>query len=245
VCGTGFEDRTQVLKRLAARWRLFGNGAEVVAEAKSPEFLSSMCADLGIPFPKISLSKPSTPTGWLAKRKGGAGGTHIKPASQSRNTGGEVYYQRKVSGTPIAAFFLADGERAAISAQWSSPTPRQPYRYGGAVRPTPLAPRTADSLSAAVHRIATAMSLVGLNSADFLVDGERFGCWKSIQGPARHSTFSKRRTNPSLHSIWRLVPAKLVTASRHPSGAKAAEIVYAEDDIPSLPSCCPCATVVD
>jgi hypothetical protein len=27
VCGTGFEDRTQVLKRLAARWRLLGNGA--------------------------------------------------------------------------------------------------------------------------------------------------------------------------------------------------------------------------
>jgi hypothetical protein len=65
------------------------------------------------------------------------------------------------------------------------------------------------------------MSLVGLSSADFLVDGERFGCWKSIHA------------------------GKLVTASRHPSGAKAAEIVYAEDDIPSLPSCCPCATVVD
>jgi len=197
-----------------------------------------MCADLSIPFPKISLSKPSTPTGWLAKRKGGAGGTHIKPASQSRNTGGEVYYQRKVSGTPIAAFFLADGERAAIlgfSAQWSSPTPRQPYRYGGAVRPAPLAPRTADSLSAAVHRIATAMSLVGLNSADFLVDGERF--WLLEINPRPGATLDIfETTDESLFAQHMAACAgKLVTASRHPSGAKAAEIVCAEDDIPSLP----------
>ncbi len=175
VCGTGFEDRTQLLARLAERWQLFGNGAQTVAEVKDPRILSSMCGSLGIPFPELSLAKPSAPAGWLAKRRGGAGGVHIKPVQPDR-AGSEIYYQRKVPGIPISALFLADGERAGVlgfSTQWSLPTPYQPYRYGGAVRPAALAPHTADVLAASVHGLAAAMSLVGLNSADFLVDGER------------------------------------------------------------------------
>jgi predicted ATP-grasp superfamily ATP-dependent carboligase len=238
VYGTGFEDRTQLLQRLAEHWQLLGNGAEVVAKLKNPQLLSSMCADLDIPFPEISLTEPSTPTSWLVKRKGGAGGAHIKPASQSRNAGGEVYYQRKVSGTPVAASFLADGERAVIlgfSAQWSSPTPRQPYRYGGAVRPAQLSPCTAASLSAVVHRITAAMSLVGLNSADFLVEGERF--WLLEINPRPGATLDIfEKTDESLFAQHMAACAgKLVPGSLYPPGAKAAEIVYAEDDIPSLP----------
>jgi uncharacterized protein len=238
VCGTGFEDRTQLLQRLAERWRLLGNRPEVVAKAKSPEFLSSVCADFGIPFPETSLSKPSNPNGWLTKRKGGAGGTHVKPASQSRNIDGQVYYQRRVSGTQIAASFLADGERATIlgySAQWSSPTPRQPYRYGGAVRPALLAPRTKDLLSAVVHTITAAMSLVGLNSADFLVDGESF--WLLEINPRPGATLDIFETiDDSLFAQHVAACAgRLVTGSHYPRGAKAAQIVYAEGDILSVP----------
>ena len=239
VCGTGFEDRTQLLQRLAQRWRLFGNGAEIVAKVKNPEVLSSICADFGIPFPELSLSRPRAAADWLAKRKGGAGGTHVKPARQSSAIGGEIYYQRKVTGTPVAALFLADGERAAVlgfSAQWSLPTPRQPYRYGGAVRPATLAPRTADLLSAAVHRLAAVMSLVGLNSADFLVDGERF--WLLEINPRPGATLDI--FEPPEGSLFALHMAacagKLVVGSPYPEGAKAAAIVYAENDIPSVPA---------
>ena len=238
VCGSGFEGRPQLLQRLGQRWRLFGNGAETVAKVKNPEVLSSICADLGIPFPESSLSKPRAPADWLAKRKGGAGGTHVKPALQSNSAGAEIYYQRKVSGTPIAALFLADGERATVlgfSAQWSLPTPRQPYRYGGAVRPATLAPRTADSLSGAVHRLAAAMSLVGLNSADFLVDSEVF--WLLEVNPRPGATLDI--FEPPEGSLFALHMAacvgKLFEGSHYPEGAKAAAIVYAEDDIASLP----------
>src|SRR5271156_2831245 len=225
-------------QRLGQRWRLFGNGAETVARVKNSEVLASICADLGIPFPESSLSKPRAPANWLAKRKGGAGGTHVKPAQQSNSAGAEIYYQRKVSGTPIAALFLADGERATVlgfSAQWSLPTLRQPYRYGGAVRPATLAPRTADSLSAAIHRLAAAMSLVGLNSADFLVDSEVF--WLLEVNPRPGATLDI--FEPPEGSLFALHMAacvgKLFEGSHYPEGAKAAAIVYAEDDIASLP----------
>lgn len=238
VCGTGFEDRTQLLRRIAERWRLIGNGAEVVANVKNPQVLSSICADFDIPFPEISMIEPSTPTGWLAKRKGGAGGTHIKPASQYRNSGGEVYYQKKVCGAPVAASFLADGERAVIlgfSAQWSSPRSDQPYRYGGAVRPAQLAPCIADLLSAAVQRIVARTSLVGLNSADFLVDGERFWLLEINPRPGATLDIFEKADESLFAKHMAACAGKLVTGSRYPRGAKAAEIVYAQDDIPSLP----------
>lgn len=238
VYGTGFEDRTWLLQRLAEHWRLLGNRAEVVAKAKNPELLSALSADFGIPFPEISLLQPSNLNGWLVKRKGGAGGAHVRPASRSRDMRGEIYFQRKVSGVPVAASFLADGERATIlgfSSQWSSPTPRQPYRYGGAARPARLTPRITDSLAAVVRRITAAISLVGLNSADFLVDGEH--SWLLEINPRPGATLDIFETAGGSLFAQHVAACSggLITGSHYPRGAKAAEIVYAEDDILSLP----------
>jgi len=239
VCGTGFERRPQILRILAERWRLFGNNAKTVAKVKNPALLSSLCADLAIPFPEWSLSQPSAPAEWLAKRRGGAGGSHISAAQQARRARGEIYYQRRVPGNPVGALFLADGRRASIlgfSAQWSSPTPHLPFRYGGAVRPAPLAPSTAKLLSALVNRLAGALSLVGLNSADFLVDGERFwlleinprpGATLDIFEPPEGSLFAMH-----MAACSGILPA----APRYPDGARASAIVYAETDIPSVPA---------
>ena len=239
VCGTGFEDRTQVLQRLGERWRLFGNSAETIAKIKDPEFLSALCADLDIPFPKVSSSKPENPSDWLAKRKGGAGGTHIKPAAGAVSGSGDTYYQQKLPGAPMSALFLADGKNAVLigfSTQWSLPTRRHPYRYGGAVRPAELAPPIANALAAVVHRLARAMSLVGLNSADFLVDGERF--WLLEVNPRPGATFDV--FEPPQGSLFALHMAactgQLGEAPLYPDGAKAAAIVYAEDDIRSVPA---------
>jgi predicted ATP-grasp superfamily ATP-dependent carboligase len=242
VCGTGFEMRTHLLERLAQRWRLFGNNAETVAKVKNPEALSAMCAGLGIPFPELSLSPPRSPADWLVKRRGGAGGGHVKPALQPHSAGsadGDMYYQRKMSGTPIAALFVSNGERAVVlgfSAQWSSPTPRQPYRYGGAVRPANLAAAIADRLDAAVRKLAAAFSLVGLNSADFLVDGESI--WLLEINPRPGATLDI--FEPLGGSLFALHMAacrgKLFAAPHHPEGAKASAIVYAENDIPCVPT---------
>ncbi len=239
VCGTGFEGRTQILQRLTERWRVFGNSAAIVARVKNPDVLFSICAELAIPFPEWSLSKPRAPADWLAKRQGGAGGTHIKWAQQSDSTNGGIYYQRKVSGTPVAALFLADAERAIVlgfSAQWSSPTPRQPFRYGGAVRPAMLAPHVAELLTAAVHRLAASLSLVGLNSADFLVDGERF--WLLEINPRPGATLDIfEPPEGSLFAMHMAACAGTLAAAPHcPDGAKASAIVYAENDIHSVPA---------
>jgi predicted ATP-grasp superfamily ATP-dependent carboligase len=193
---------------------------------------------LDIPFPDVSCAQPHTPEDWLAKRKGGAGGVHIKPAARANNNGGEIYYQRKVLGTPVGALFLADGKNAIVlgfSAQWSVPTEHQPYRYGGAVRPAPLAPHFAAALTGTVERLAAATALVGLNSADFLVDAESY--WLLEINPRPGATLDI--FEPIERSLFALHMAAcagtLPTPPRYPDGAKASAIVYAEHNISSVP----------
>jgi len=237
VCGSGFEDRPQLLQSIAARWRLFGNSAEIVTAVKNPESLAAICGKVAIPFPEFSLTKPLDPTEWLAKRIGGAGGGHIRPAAQT--AGRKVYYQRKVPGTPVSVLFLADGRSSTVigfSTQWALATASKPYRYGGAVRPATLAPQTAALMASAIGRLAVAASLVGLNSADFHVDGERFWLLEINPRPGATLDIFEPPQGSLFGSHMAACAGSLTDAPNYPLGAKAAAIVYAEDDIPSVPA---------
>src|ERR1700730_1046888 len=81
VCGTGFEDRPELLERLAQHWRIFGCSAATVRRVKDPESFASLCRDCAVPHPEISRARPLDAAGWLAKRRGGAGGSHVVAAT--------------------------------------------------------------------------------------------------------------------------------------------------------------------
>lgn len=236
VCGSGFEDRSGLLRRLAERWPLLGNAAAVVATIKDPQGLAAVCRQAAIPFPDCALHRPPLPGDWLSKRIGGAGGAHVRPASHPAL--GAVYYQRKMPGVAVSALFLAAGGHAeliGLSAQWCAPTADKPYRYGGAVRPAPVATAMQAALAAGVARLAAAAALVGLNSADFLVDGDRY--WLLEVNPRPGATldiFEPPRGSLLARHISACAGC-LAAAPRQDDGAKAAAIVYAEEDISSFP----------
>lgn len=237
VCGSGFEDRPRLLERIAERWRLFGNSAAVVTKVKDPEALSAICGEAAIAVPEFCLEKPPHTVDWLAKRRGGAGGGHIKPAEKAIRD--RIYYQRKVPGIPISALFLADGVSATVlgfSSQWHFPTADKPYRYGGAAQPATLPAHIASLLTAAVQRLSRAAALVGLNSADFIIDDERF--WLLEINPRPGATLDI--FEPGQGSLFSLHVAacagRLPPAPCYPGRARAAAIVYAESDIPSFPA---------
>jgi uncharacterized protein len=239
VYGTGFEDRPELISSIRRRWKLLGNPPEVVARAKDPLGLSKLCCGNGIAHPDISLSPPSGPHNWLRKRKGGAGGQHIRAAVNDGDArDGTFYYQRRVDGTPTSALFLAEENRALVlgfSAQWSSPTPEQPFRYGGAVQPASLARAAIEAMTETVQKLAAGLSLVGLNSADFLVDerGIKFleinprpGATLDIFEPVDDSLFAMH-----IAACGNILPAKAPCFER----ARASAIVYAERDIAAFP----------
>jgi predicted ATP-grasp superfamily ATP-dependent carboligase len=243
VYGTGFEDRPELLARIGERWRLLGNDPQIVARVKDPRAFATLCRDCAIPHPETLPSRPLDAAGWLAKRKGGAGGSHIASAIGQKPANDQFYFQRTTPGVPVSAFFLADGRHAmtlGFSTQWASPTTRRPFRYGGAVQPAALPPALASALAGAVDRLMQAIPLVGLNSADFLVDRDEFrlleinprpGATLDVFEPAEGSLFA-------LHvaACQGELDCKLDCAPPRFEGACAAAIVYAERDIAAVPA---------
>ena len=143
VCGAGFEERPQLIGRLAGRWALFGNSAAAVPRVKNPDSLAAACKRLAIPHPKWSEEPRSGPA-WMRKRRGGSGGAHVAaaldlreahpvasrhPASlvpgeeshrrgmcENSSKGGEahLYWQERVGGEPVSALVLGAGEAAIV-----------------------------------------------------------------------------------------------------------------------------------
>lgn len=171
VYGSGFDRRSRLLARLARERQLLGNAPAVIRAIKSPAVFFGLLDRLGIPSPPTSLSPPADPRDWLAKRVGGAGGAHIRPAETPAR--GEIYYQRRVDGVPLSALFLADGRTAAVvgfSEQWPSPDGHGgDYRYGGVAFPAALPEVQQVSIERAIRRLVAETGLVGVNSADMLL----------------------------------------------------------------------------
>ncbi len=173
VYGSGFEDRPHLLTLIAERWPLLGNDAATVAGLKAPEGFFAELDRLGIPHPATTSERPVR-RGWLMKRRGGSGGSHIR-LSRSAREGAEVYYQERVDGRSVSALFVADGKRARVlgfSEQWTAPSKASPWRYGGAVRPARLSAAAGQAMIALVERVTAAFAIKGIASADFMVNGD-------------------------------------------------------------------------
>ena len=177
VAGSGFESRLPLLARLGSRYRLVGNAPAVLARVKDPRQFFETVARLGIPHPEIAHAVPPAGHGeWLIKRIGGAGGGHVRPARRGGPVPAGCYAQRRIEARPVSLGFLADGHKAepvGFTLQWPSPAPGSPFRYGGAAFPAALPRALAGRMEEWAARLARDFRLVGLNSADFLVEGER------------------------------------------------------------------------
>ena len=175
VCGSGFEQQTDLLAILDRRFGLAGNKPDTISRTKQVEAFAALCRTLNIPHPESRRLRPKNQRGWLSKLEGAAGGWHVLPAADAPDDP-RRYFQRRIAGRPVSALFLADGRRADIlgfSRQWSVPKPGRAFCYGGAVRPAQMSHQAERAMRVSVQRLAGTLGLVGLNSADFLVDANR------------------------------------------------------------------------
>jgi predicted ATP-grasp superfamily ATP-dependent carboligase len=235
ACGSGFEDRPKILDRLAERWPLLGNSGDGVARVKDPARLAELCGSCGVPHPRWSRVEQGE--GWVSKRVGGAGGSHVR-ASGEGGTG--RYWQERVGGSPVSALVLGAGNRTMVlglSDQWSDATPSAPYRYGGAVRPAALSAEVEATLTHAAVAVSVAAGLRGLNSIDFLVGAHgwhlvdvnpRPGATLDIFRPAAGSLFSLH-----VDACGGRLPAE---PPAFEGAAAAARIVYARQGVTSFPA---------
>jgi predicted ATP-grasp superfamily ATP-dependent carboligase len=239
VYGAGFEDRAELLERVAQRWTLFGNPPAVVRSVKDPVRLAELCAALNIPHPKISARMPRDGRHWLMKSAGGSGGSHVAPAAAFRAEGEKIYFQRIAAGEPVSILFLGDGAKARVvglSRQWAASAPGEPFRFGGSLRPAGLSPALETRLWRAARAITAACGLSGLNSIDFLVEGSEYTLIEVNPRPGATLDIFEDRDGSLFRAHLDSCRGRL---PRHPlefAGAAAAGIAYARREIPSMPA---------
>ena len=235
VLGSGFEDAPALIGRIAARYRLIGAEAGCVAALKDPFGFAALCARLGVPHPRIAGNPLPDPAGWLLKRVGGSGGSHIRPATRGPAPDGH-YVQAKVPGRPYALNFLADGrsiQQLAITEQWCAPTPIRPYRYAGALAgggsdASPLPDALLGAVAESAERIVAATGLRGLASADILVDGSDWWLTEINPRPGATLDILDRRSTPLLAAHIAASLGAMPILGAQPADAAAAQICYAD-----------------
>lgn len=247
VYGSGFEDRPGLLAKIAERWPLLGNGPSVVERVKSPEVFFTELVRLGVPHPRTVIDPAAAESGWLAKRRGGAGGSHVVTShivtshvaaastARRRSAKGRIYFQEKVEGRPVSALFAGTGTSARVlgfSEQWAAPTSRAKWRYGGAARPAELSQDLEARLTDTVERVAQCFDLKGLGSADFLVNGGDFYLLEINPRPGATLDIFDSEAEPLLRiHLEAVLDNRLPTALRNLQAAAASAIVYATEPI--------------
>jgi len=238
VYGAGFEDRAELLELVAQRWAIFGNPPAVVRSVKDPVRLAELCAVLNIPHPKISARMPRDRQHWLVKSAGGSGGSHVAPAAALRATGEKIYFQRIAAGEPVSILFLADGSKVRIvglSRQWTAPAPGQPFRFGGSLRPAGLSLGLESRLRRAAEVITAACGLRGLNSIDFLVEGNEYTLIEVNPRPGATLDIFEDRGGSLFRAHMDSCVGRLPRRPLEFAGAAAAGIAYARREISSMP----------
>jgi predicted ATP-grasp superfamily ATP-dependent carboligase len=170
VAGGGFDGAPALLGSGGERLPLWGMGTTEMARWRDPRGFFTLLDRLGLAHPAIAFQRPVDPEGWLAKRAGGCGGSHIVPARRAGAEREDTYYQRVMPGVPMSALFLADGARVQVvglNRLIVQEMGSRPYLYGGAIGPVadpPLQARVEEALRALVG----AQALRGLASLDFI-----------------------------------------------------------------------------
>jgi len=226
--GSGFETNPAMLDAVAAQWPVLGNPAQTVAAVKDPARFFPALETLGIPHPETRMERPSDLEGWLAKRVGGAGGSHVGPATEARGTG--HYYQRRVEGAPASLLFVADGSSMVplgFSAQWAAPGTRSPFRYGGAVRPADLSRPAETGMAEAAAKLVDSFGLAGLGSADFLVSGDSIRLLEINPRPGATLDIFDDAAAPLISFHLDAVTNRKLPTGREMSDAAASAVVFA------------------
>jgi len=174
ILGSGFEDRPKLVAALAQRYRLIGNDAAAIAASKDPVALAALLKARDIPHPETRKLPPASMHGWLAKRIGGSGGTHIDPAPVGP-PGPRRYYQRRLDGEAVSLLAIATANTVhfiGFSRQWPAGNGPRPFRYGGAVGPVSLGAEIEAAMAFAAVEVCSALKLIGLVAFDFLLAGD-------------------------------------------------------------------------
>lgn len=180
IAGSGTEPLIDELSEMRGLPTLIGNDSQAAAAVRDPSRFFPLLDTLGVAHPPISTTRPAEPD-WLFKEADGCGGTHVVPAANAPRWAEpgarQGYFQRRANGRPFSALFVAARGRAQVlgfAEQLTSAIGASPFVHTGSIGPVELPEPLARRLRDAIAAVAAHAGLTGLNSCDFLLDGDDF-----------------------------------------------------------------------
>lgn len=178
VAGSGLEPLVRELCSAPRLPRFIGNSAEATAAVRAPQRFFALLDRLGIAHPQVSFTLPTDTSGWLFKRANGCGGTHIEALdSKTNHDAADGYFQRLAAGDSMSALFVGARGKASVigfAEQLSMAAGSRPFLHTGSIGPADLPPQVMADFTAAIDAIVANTELAGLNSIDFLLEGDTF-----------------------------------------------------------------------
>ncbi|ALE57162.1 ATP-grasp domain-containing protein [Paraburkholderia sp. RL17-368-BIF-A] len=184
IDGSGLEPFIAQLCSTPGLPRFIGNSVDASAQVRDPRRFFALLDELEIPHPQVAFTRPREAHGWLMKRADGCGGTHVEPLAAvaardplTHDTPPQAYFQRQSRGRPMSALFVAARGGARVIGFAQQLTCRMgtlPFVHAGSIGPIGLPPAVEMRVRAAIAALCARVGLVGINSCDFLLDGESF-----------------------------------------------------------------------
>jgi len=187
------ENHPELIDQMAWIAPLWGNPGDVLARVRSPWELSNALAAAGLLFPETRATPAGLPLdgSWLAKTYHGASGSGVRAWGEEPGARSEervdslrapssllpACCQRRITGTPCAAVFVAAGgtatllgvTRQLIGEAWLG---AHGFQYAGSIGPWPIADGTQATLVRLGNVLAERFELMGLFGVDFILAGE-------------------------------------------------------------------------
>jgi len=189
----GMEHRPELVDRLRTHGLRCGVTGWMLRELRDVNHWQSWarCSGIGFPETRFSIPKGTNPsnhppdssdTGWLRKRRNGAGGIGVTVESFSSNADAadepQYYWQRRLDGICIGVSFLSDAVRnhtlgSVVSLTQEDIWGPEPFSYRGSISSTPLPPVIQQQLDRFGDIVRREVGHRGLWQADFIVSEDR------------------------------------------------------------------------
>jgi predicted ATP-grasp superfamily ATP-dependent carboligase len=176
VYGSGLEAFPESLDLLNHKLNILGNAGHVFHCILDKEDFFRRLNKLDIPFPQVQFHAPEKKGQWLIKPLAGEGGVGIRQWQADNyyaDTQTKFYWQRQIDGISMSALFLADGRNVQVigfNQQW---TESDSYVFSGIIKSTEQPAEIQFHVEYWLTKLVPEFNLQGLNSLDFVVNGEQ------------------------------------------------------------------------
>jgi len=177
IYGSGFEYYPHSLNYLSKRLLVLGNSSDTFCNLQNKPYFFSSLDKLSLPYPDVRFMPPNDLRKWLVKPMQGQGGLGIKRYILKESTESADYWQRFQEGTQHSVLFLATEKEVQVigfNTQWSiSLSPSQEFMFSGVMNSSELPNNQKLRIAGWLKKLVSLFSLRGLNSLDFIQDGDK------------------------------------------------------------------------